>query len=184
MLKQMNPRPIVFLDMDDVLVTSREYTSYQVITTFKMGDIDGWPELWAGLVLPEARDSLNTLHRQFAPHYVISSSWSKYLTQEQMVQVFRRTGLDFVADNLHEQWSTPKIDGSRVDEIESWLAKYRTPAQPVLVLDDDESGWSLAESCLERRGCVVLCEPCVGLVADKLAYAQRLLRAQQTRRAE
>jgi len=163
------------------MVVSREYTSYQVITTFKMGDIDGWPELWAGLVLPEARENLNLLHQEFAPRYVISSSWTKYLTQEQMVQVFRRTGLDFVADHLHEQWTTPKIDGSRVDEIEIWLTKYRRPAQPVLVLDDDESGWSLAESHLDRRGCVVLCEPWVGFVEDKLGHAQLLLRAQQAK---
>jgi hypothetical protein len=42
----MIPSPIIFLDLDDVLVTSLQYSSYQVIQTFKQGDIDGWPELW------------------------------------------------------------------------------------------------------------------------------------------
>jgi hypothetical protein len=172
-------RPITFLDMDDVLAVSREYTSYQVIATFKSQDLDGWPELWAGLVFPEARANLMALHSEFWPQYVVSSSWTNYLTREQIQEIFRRAGLAFVADNMHKQWTTPKGTGSaRVTEIENWIAKHRLRTQPILVLDDHESGWSLHESHLDQKGLVVLCEPWVGFVGDKLLDAQRLLRTQ------
>lgn len=172
-------RPVIFLDIDDVLAISREYTSYQVMATFKSGDLDGWPELWSGLFLAEARANLKALHDEFWPQYVVSSSWSTYLTRVQMQEVFRRTGLEFVADNMNKHWTTPKGAGSaRTDEIENWITKHGQRANPTLVLDDHESGWGLLESFLDLQGLVVLCDPWVGFNADKLASAQRLLRAQ------
>jgi hypothetical protein len=175
----MDRRPIIFLDMDDVLVISREYTSFQVLAIFKLGDLDSWPELWTGLIFAEARANLWTLHQEFWPQYVISSSWANYLSRKQMQELFRRTNLEFIADNLHEGWTTPKSEGaSRTDEIEGWLRKYRESSQPLLVIDDDNSGWSLLDSFFGRQDLVVLCKPWIGFVADKLAEAQRLLQIQ------
>lgn len=176
---QEKRRPIIFLDMDDVLTISREYTSYQVITAFKLGDLDGWPELWSGLIFAEARDNLAALHSEFWPQYVVSSSWSNYLTREQLQGVFRRTGLGFVAGNMHKHWTTPKGMGSaRVTEIENWISQYGRSVQPVLVLDDHESGWNLHGSSLDQKGHVVLCEPWIGFVTERLVEAQVQLRAQ------
>lgn len=173
-------RPTIFLDLDDVLTVSREFSSYQVMATFKSGDIDGWPELWDGLIFAEARDNLAALHGEFWPQYVVSSSWSNYLTREQMQDVFRRTGLGFVADNLHTQWTTPKSnEWTRLDEIEYWIEDFTQPGSAILVLDDHLSGSALHESLLDRHGQVVLCDPGVGLVAHKLAEAQIRLRAQE-----
>lgn len=178
------PRPIVMLDADDVLAVSKEFTSYQVISAFKQNDLD-WPEMWEGLFMGEAKTGLAALHAEFWPQYVISSSWSKYLSAAQLKEVFRRTGLAFVADNFHTRWTTPKGTGSaRLTEIEDWLKKYRQGRQAVLVLDDDESGWSLADSHLDKAGFVVLCEPWVGLTAARLTQAQGLLRAQLTSNEE
>jgi hypothetical protein len=172
-------RSVVFLDVDDVLAISREFTSYQVIMTFKSGDIDGWPELWQGLISPEARANLAKLHNEFFPQYVISSSWSSYLSQEQMQTIFRRTELGFVADNLHEHWTTPKGPrSSRFTEIENWIAEHGMADQSFLILDDKESGSSLEGSHLDRNGSVVLCEPWIGFVEERFVTAQRLLRAQ------
>ena len=171
-------RPIIFLDMDDVLAISREFTSFQVMSAFKAQDLD-YPELWAGLVSPEARANMRELHAEFEPEYVISSNWSKYLNREQFQEIFRRTGLTFVADNMHREWTTPKGTGSpRITEIEGWLSKYRQPEQAVLILDDHESGWNLHGSHLDEQGCVVLCGVWVGFIADKLVEAQILLRGQ------
>ncbi len=172
-------RPLIFLDLDDVLAVSREYTSHQVMASFKSGDLDGWTELWSGLFLAEACANLTTLHDEFWPQYVVSSSWSTYMTRVQMKEVFRRTGLEFVADNMHKYWTTPKGPGSaRNNEIKNWIAKHGQRAQPTLVLDDHESGWSLLESFLDLQGVLVLCEPWKGFMADQLENAQRLLRAQ------
>lgn len=171
-------RPIFFTDMDDVLAVSQQFTSYQVIQAFKLNDLD-YPELWDGLVLPEARDNLRALHEEFWPQYVVSSSWSNYMSREQMQEVFRRTGMDFVADNFHKHWTTPKGTGSaRVTEIDNWMRKHLQRKQAALVLDDHESGWNLHESHLDKAGLVVLCDPYVGLVREKYLDAQRLLRAQ------
>lgn len=172
-------RLIIFLDIDDVLAISREYTSYQVVTTFKSGDLDGWPELWSGLIFAEARANLAALHTEFWPQYVVSSSWSNYLSREQMKEVFRRTDLEFVANNMHKHWTTPKGTGSaRVTEIDGWIAKHGQSAQAMLVLDDHESGWNLHESHLDQNGLVVLCDPWIGFVAERLVQAQTQLRAQ------
>ena len=178
----MDRRPIIFLDMDDLLVISREYTSFQVLAIFKLGDLDSWPELWTCLIFAEARANLLALHQEFWPEYVISSSWANYLSLEQMQELLRRTNLEFVADNLHEAWTTPKSDGaSRKDEIEGWLREYRESSQPVLVIDDDNSGWSLLDSSFGQQYLVVLCKPWIGFVADKLAEAQRFLQIQMNR---
>lgn len=172
-------RPIIFLDIDDVLAISREYTSHQVMTALESRDLDARPELWAGLICAQARANLAALHREFWPQYVISSSWSNYLTREQMQVVFRRTELDFVANNLHRRWTTPKGMGpSRTDEIKNWIAKHGRRCQTLLVLDDHDSGVNLLASSLVQQGLVVLCDPWVGFNADKLASAQRLLRTQ------
>ena len=169
--------------MDDVLVLDARYTSYQVRECFRLGDMS-WVELWTGLIDEAAGANLRVLHDEFAPTYVISSSWTKFLSREQMVKVFSLTGLDFVVDSLHLQWATPKGDcGCRVEEIYNWLKKVfpgRLPATlPLLALDDDESGWTLADCPLDQAGQVVLCEVWKGLTNEKLALAQQLLRAQR-----
>lgn len=172
-------QPIIFLDIDDVLAISALHTSDQVMAAFEVSDLDGCPELWQGLFFSEARANLMELHSEFGPMYVVSSSWSNYLTQEQMRVVFRRSGLEFVADNMHKQWTTAKAeDPSRLDEIASWIEDHGQHGQPVLVLDDSASGWGLRDSFLDDQGIVVLCEPLVGFDTDKLAEAQAQLRAQ------
>ena len=183
MFNRMNP--IVFLDMDDVLVISQSFTSYQVITNFKTHDIDAWPELWDGLIFPEGKANLTILHDEFLPNYVLSSSWTNYLTKEQMQIIFRRTGLECIAENLHNQWTTPKgSQSSRLEEIEQWIAEHGVPNQQMLILDDYESGWSLNKSGLDKKGLVVLCDAYTGLVADKLVEAQKRLRKQDADRAK
>lgn len=171
-------RPVVFLDLDDVLCVSKEYNSFQVMMCFRENQLD-WPELWAGLVDPHAARNLRLLHDDFEPQYVVSSSWSTYLDQTQMGEVFARTQLHFVQQNLHDQWTTPRASSwSRREEIEAWLEKFHTPSQPFLVLDDMESGWTLAQSPLMSQGHVVLCEAYQGFTVEALQKAGQLLRQQ------
>jgi hypothetical protein len=172
----MNATPLIFLDMDDVLAISREFSSYQVREAFKLNDLD-WPELWAGVVDEEARKHLAALHAEFAPHYVVSSSWGSFLSEEQFRELCQRTGLQFVAENLTAPWTTTHQPGApRVENIWKWLQAHAPqPRPPVLVLDDTESGWSLSESPLDHAGQVVLCEPWVGLVQDRYQLARASL---------
>lgn len=172
-------RPIIFLDIDDVLAIGSVYTSYQVIAMFKSGDLNVWPELWDGLFFSEGCTNLTVLHDEFLPWYVVSSSWSNYLSCEQMKRVFRRSGLEFVAENMHQYWTTSHSGASsRLEGIDIWISEHQQPSQPILALDDHGSGWSLLDSSLDRQGLVVLCESSIGFVASKLAEAQIKLQAQ------
>lgn len=171
-------RPVVFLDMDDVLCLNRQYTSVQMIMCFQEGRMD-WPELWADLVDAAAAANLRTLHEEFAPLYVVSTSWATYLNRAQMCDVFSRTQLQFVIGNLHQEWVTPRArSSSRRDEIDWWLEEFCTGAQPFIVLDDTASGWSLARSPLALDGHVVLCDVGSGFTLEKLEEARQRLKQQ------
>jgi hypothetical protein len=170
-------RPIVFLDLDDVLVLDPQYTREHVLNAYKAPNAD-YSDLWNNLFCKAACANLWDLHIEFSPRFVISSNWSRNLTQEQFRDLFQLTNLNFVAENLHAHWTTPKGTGSpRLTEIEDWILSYRLD-EVILVIDDEESGWSLHDSHLDRQGCVVLCEEHQGFNAAQLALAQMLLRAQ------
>jgi hypothetical protein len=171
-------RPVVFLDMDDVLCLNQEHNSVQMMTCFRESRLD-WPELWCGLVDAGAAANLHSLHKEFAPLYVVSTSWATYLNRAQMCDVFHRTQLQFVIENLHQEWVTPRArSSSRRDEIDWWLEEFRTGAQPFIVLDDTASGWSLAHSPLTLDGHVVLCDVGSGFTLEKLEEARQRLHRQ------
>lgn len=171
-------RPLVFLDFDDVLATHRIHDSTQVVIAFKNNALNDATELWQWVFHYSARKNLQTLHEEFHPEYVISSSWTGFLSRDQIVEVLRRTGLEFVADNLHREWHTPReSDSYRLTEIECWLDSHNLLVQrPFVILDDELSGQSVSGSHLEARA--VLCDACVGFTHLKLILAQQILRAQ------
>jgi hypothetical protein len=171
-------RAVVFLDIDDVLCVHRTLNTRQVLAVLA-GDISvDAREVWQQIFHASARDNLRQLHDEFMPEYVISSSWTLHLNREQLCETFKRTSLEFVADNLHDQWCTPRDDDSyRLTEIDAWLDTHvvLTPA-PFLILDDMLSGQSIPGSHLEDRS--VLCDAWVGFTHPKLRTAQKILRQQ------
>ena len=171
-------RPIVFADLDDVLAIHREHNSFQVLTAFKHAALDDVPNLWKYIFDASASKNLRTLHDEFAPEYVISSSWASFLDRAQICEVLRRSGLEFVVENLHHDWCTPREEGSyRLTEIDEWLDTHAlgTPL-PYVILDDHISGQSIPGSHLEERA--VLCDAWVGFTHPKLRSAQKILRSQ------
>lgn len=175
--------PLVFLDFDDVLAVHREHDSRKVESAFKNNALDEVPNLWQWVFHYSARTNLQALHNEFNPEYVISSSWTLFLDRPQIVEVLRRTGLEFVADNLHPEWCTQREAGSyRLTEIESWLDSHNLIDQhPFVILDDELSGQSIPGSHLEE--CAVLCEAWVGFTHPKLKLAQQIIRAQLSGKA-
>jgi hypothetical protein len=164
--------------MDDVLCVNERYNSVQMMMCYREKNLD-WPELWAGLVDAGAAANLRLLNDEFVPQYVVSSSWATYLSREQMVDVFARTGLNFVTENLHGEWVTPRArSSSRRDEIEWWLEAHREPGQPFLVIDDTQSGWSLVGSQLAYEGHVVLCDTRGGFTDERLREARLQMQRQ------
>jgi hypothetical protein len=136
------------------------------------------PAVWQQVFHVAAVEYLRQMHLEFEPQYVISSSWTLHLSKAQLIETFRRTGLEFVAENLHEHWCTPRDDDSyRLVEIDSWLDTHALVAPvPLLVIDDVVSGQSLASSHLEDR--CVLCDAWGGFMFKQLAHARGILQAQ------
>lgn len=173
-----NTRPIVFLDIDDVLAIHRTLNTRQVLAALSGDESINAGEVWQQIFHFSARDNLRQLHDEFEPRYVISSSWTLHLTREQLCETFQQTALEFVAKNLHEDWCTPRDDDSyRLTEIEAWLDKHALEV-PVsfVILDDQISGQSLVGSYLEDM--TALCDAWVGFTYPKLRTARKILRGQ------
>jgi hypothetical protein len=81
----MHP-PLIFLDIDDVLVLNEKYNGWAALEALAH-DVEHHPELWQQLVFPEGRDNLRALHDEFSPEYVVSSTWATQFTQEQIKDV-------------------------------------------------------------------------------------------------
>jgi len=173
-------KPLIFLDMDDVMCVDDQYHSTEMLLYFQAKKTHS-AELWEHLVSKTAAENLRQLHAEFLPLYVISSSWATFLSREQMCEALTRTGLEFIVKNLHDDWRTPRaLSSSRRDEIEWWLEANREPDQSFLVIDDTHSGHTLMGSYLAHEGHLVLCSAGgrTGFNSDKLEIACRRLRRQ------
>src|SRR5471030_2041202 len=162
------PRPVVFLDIDDVLCVHRSMNTRQVLAALAGDETIDAASVWQQIFHAAAGEYLRQLHEEYWPSYVISSSWTLHLEQEQLCETFRRTGLGFVADNLHTHWQTPRDDDSyRLTEIDAWLDTHSLlKPVPHVIIDDQVSGQSIVGSHLEDRA--VLCEAWTGFMNPQL----------------
>lgn len=177
-IKMGDVRPLVFLDMDDVLCLDDVHHSGKMLNIFRQTIAD-YPEMWERLVDAGAAENLRQLHAEFNPMYIISSSWATYLDREHMCEALTRTQLQFVVENLHANWKTPRaLSSSRRDEIQWWLDAHREPSQPFIIIDDSLSGTRLAHSPLAWDGHVVLCKGGFGFTKKRLKEACRQLQRQ------
>ena len=171
-------KPLIFLDLDDVLCTSDVHHSGQLLKIFEQ-KIPDCPELWENLVDAGAAANLRLLNDEFAPWFVISSSWATYLDRDELCNALTRLQLQFVVESLHTEWATPRaLSSSRRDEIEWWLNAHREPEQPFLVIDDTRSGYTLIRSPLAYDGHVVLCKSGFGFTRKRFKEARQRLRRQ------
>ena len=174
-------RPIVFLDIDDVIAINPKLSGREVANGFATKWLGFETDFWRHIFLPEARSNLVTLHEAFHPQYVITSSWCNYIRLEQFKIIFENTGFNFIAKNLHKNWRTPRLEQTgRLIEIQKWISKYRHSIQPILIIDDTDSGWKLIDSDLDRNDLVVLCSPGIGFVESIFLIAIEKLRKQIT----
>lgn len=171
-------KPIVFLDIDDVVAIDPNFSGSTVAAALKNNrNIE--EKFWSSVFLSSAVSNLSLLHEDFFRSYVISSSWTNYLNRDQVVFVFNSAGLRFIAKNLHREWRTPKTElNGRLIEIQTWVSKFSVATQPILVIDDFESGWNLVDSIFDQNDQLVLCEPRLGFDKTKLDKAIQKLTAQ------
>ena len=173
-------RPLVFLDIDDVLCVHRTLNTKDVLAVLAGDETVDASSVWQQIFHRHAVENLRQLDDEFRPWYVISSSWTLHLTREQLCATFAATGLDFVSENLHEHWCTPRDDDSyRLVEIDAWLDTHawrgsRLLAQaPFVIIDDEVSGQSLVGSHLD--GQTVFCDASAGFLYPQLSAARKIL---------
>lgn len=173
-------RPVVFLDLDDVLCLNDPYTGFDARDAVRpsggmhMKFRPTPPDMWDRLFARQPKANLRALHDEFAPWYVVSSSWRKDFTRREMEIVFQQSGLEFVAAALHETWRTVEFGHSpiaRVQEIAEWIARRHDDGAPWVAIDDWQSGESLI-----GHDRAVLCDVGVGFDGDKLQQARDVLR--------
>ena len=174
--------PIVFLDIDDVLCLNNRYGGSDALEAVKGRRADPDTVL-REIFAAEPKRVLDSVHMEMGGqlHYVISSSWRKVFSREQIERVLKTADVGFVAVGLHDKWKTPSglRRTDRIEEIESWLHHYHQ-GEPFVVLDDDYSGTSLTGIDEEFKhplaARVVLCTVGVGLTVEHLPVILDALR--------
>jgi len=162
---------LLFLDFDDVICTSKPYGGYDLFQAADEQPADLFERLWH----PPAVQALLTILEEHAPRVVITTSWLRLMERAGFEALFRKTGLEPVANALHQQWEAPALRGvTRHGAIELWLHSYYR-GEPLIILDDELSGTGLKGSKLDRIGSVLLCEQGVGLHAGHLPLVRKAL---------
>ena len=172
--RQFDLPPLLFLDFDDVICLSRQYGGYDCFSADPPADL--WETLWH----PPAVQTLQAIVAEYRPQVVLTTSWLRLSDDRTWFEsLFKRTGLEAVANVLHEHWDAPQERGdTRLQAIERWLSR-RYEGERIVVLDDAASGTGLSGSRLDATGCVVLCEVGVGLHAGHLKSVELALRSQR-----
>ncbi|QPF72683.1 hypothetical protein G8A07_06910 [Roseateles sp. DAIF2] len=170
----MPPRPTLFLDCDDVLCPNAPYGGLHAQLALARPD-DAPPDIFERLFSPESVDVLNELIDEFSPRVVLTTSWLAFLDRPHFIEMFSRCRLEGVAANFHKRWDVPTDRGaSRLQAIENWLERHHL-GEPILVLDDIQSGESLVGSFLQASGRAVLCGATGCLQRAHLAEARSAL---------
>ena len=164
-------RPLVFLDLDDVVCLNRPYGGYDVAQKT-------WPDdLSSRLWHRPALDVLEPLVAEFKPQVIITSSWLRLMLLESIEALFRMSGAPWLADALHPEGEALQPAGkTRLDAIDAWLALHHS-TQPYVILDDPLSGTGLAGSRHDRAERLVMCGVDEGLLP---VHAERIRCALQT----
>lgn len=173
---------IVFLDIDGVLNTSREYSRYN-----QAFENDPDPEATAR-ISPHNRhvehlfgkehvEALNIITDQSGAKIVVSSSWRRFYHGkdgapglDELADLLKRVGvkaevIDKTPALFPKKLSLPVYRG---DEIQAWLAEHKGQVEKFVILDDDNDMVHLKPKHIRTKGWV-------GLTPDDAQKALRIL---------
>ena len=181
-MSKIATRHILFVDIDDVLCLNKGYGGYDVIDAIN-GRHENPTTVFREVFDARAIEALERIHQSMdgALRYVVSSTWREVFDGAQMREVFRKGGLGFVAEALHEEWCTPcgHYPSLRASEIANWLDRHHRGEQFAIV-DDTFSGLSLKPALNNAahpfHGRVVLCQEQVGLLPEHVELLIQALR--------
>jgi hypothetical protein len=170
----MKERTILFLDFDDVICLNVTYGGYDVIDALgqvqkEQKSLSDFGDLWEKLFDERAKKNLRLLHDEFNPIYVLSTSWANVMNRAAIAAALRLSGLEFVANNLHDQWETPKGNlETRAYEIQKWIYQNPEFRGYWVILDDEHSGTGLKDWVNPNdEKCLVLCQVDIGLADEE-----------------
>lgn len=132
-------KPLVFLDVDGVLNSARNYAEYSRVS--KQDPPPKWDETRHELLLLDARciGVLNDITRATDAEIVISSSWRIWYQLEELAGTLYRAGVEARVIGKTPHLMPPKLSMPAVErgwEIHAWLKKHRPQGTKMLVLDD------------------------------------------------
>lgn len=167
----ISSRPLLLLDIDDVLALNTHYSGRQARSAiFRPERVPA--DLYERLFSRYAVAATNALLLEFNPRVVLTTSWLMLFSREQFLDLFKKTGVNIGDAELHEHWDAQEDHGvGRATAIGKWLADHHQ-GENLLILDDFCSGAELIDSPWRRSGHVVPCEKNVGF-NDELLEAER-----------
>lgn len=170
----MRPLPIIFLDLDDVIVLNRG-------ASFDKHHLDELDDnICRQLIHPPAGHALTELIDKFAPSIVVTSNWVRFTSRVAFERLLRLGVYEQAALSLHDAWCASRRAGAtRVQVIEAWLAEHHRD-EPYIVIDDPDSGSSLLGTVHDKAGRVLLCPVGTGLHHGHLSFIRAALMAPPT----
>lgn len=142
---------VLFLDFDEILCLNRPYGGGHLLMRPQPADLH--LHLWH----PPALRALLEVVENASPLIVLTTTWLRFLDLPAASELFKRTGAELLAQQLHPQGEAPQMVGqSRVQAIDAWMARNGCP-HSYAILDDPESGTGLAGSTHDAAGRVILC---------------------------
>jgi hypothetical protein len=121
--------PILFLDCDGVLVTQDS-----ILAAHKHVPFSGHDEMHIEQIVPECMERLNTILRETSAQVVVSSTWRKLYSVEELQQLFEKCG--FQGEVIGRTPSS--ADGRRGPEIALWLRLHGYDANDCVIIDDED----------------------------------------------
>lgn len=117
----MENTKIIFLDIDGPLCSSRASFLPENKTSLRNKEDpmqQGHPKYFD----PCAVWMMNDIIVKISPTFVMSTSWAKYYSIDEMIKFFQINKLDIGKHNIHKDWVTPKkFSSQRPHEITWWL---------------------------------------------------------------
>lgn len=163
------PCPLIFLDMDDVVVLDRR-AAFDKHRVHELA-----PDVCRQLIHPPAGQALTELLDERPTKVVVTSNWVRFTSRAGFERLLGLAGYEQVSLSLHDTWSAPRGPAStRLQVIDDWLAEHHR-GEPYCAIDDQASGASLLGSTHDNAGRVLLCSVGVGLHRGHLPFIRNAL---------
>lgn len=163
------PCPLIFLDMDDVVVLDRR-AAFDKHRVHELA-----PDVCRKLIHPPAGQALTALWDERPIKVVVTSNWVRFTSRTAFERLLRLAGYEQISRSLHDAWSAPRGPAAtRLQIIDDWLAEHHR-GEPYCVIDDQASGASLLNSTHDKAGRVLLCNVGVGLHCGHLPFVRKAL---------